>query len=103
MRDLRLAAVLTVLHDRYIAETRSDKGDFAHKINLVKSQLSEVLDRVQVRWGPFGNSAEPSTLFSCKLRARAGAWPWLAPEFLVPSSWLLVNSIQFNSIRVWLF
>jgi hypothetical protein len=67
LRDLRMATVLTVLHERYIAETRSDKGDFARKVGLIKSQLSEILDRVQVRWGPFGNSAEPSTLFSCKL------------------------------------
>jgi len=67
LRDLRMATILTVLHERYIAETRSDKGDFARKIGLIKSQLAEVLDRVQIRWGPFGNSAEPSTLFSCKL------------------------------------
>ncbi len=67
LRDLRMATVLTVLHDRYTVEARSDGGDFARKIDLIKSQLSEVLDRVQVRWGPFGNSAEPSTLFGCKI------------------------------------
>ena len=67
LRDLRIATVLTVLHERYIAETRADRGDFARKVGLIKSQLSEVLDRVQVRWGPYGDSAEPSTLFGCKL------------------------------------
>jgi hypothetical protein len=67
LRDLRMATVLMVLQQRYIAETRSDRGDFARKIGLITSQLSAVLDRVQVRWGPFGNSAEASTLFSCKL------------------------------------
>jgi hypothetical protein len=67
LRDLRIATVLTVLHDRYTTEARGDRGDFAHKLNLIKSQLNDVLDRVQVRWGPFGNSAEPSTLFGCKL------------------------------------
>ena len=67
LRDLRMATVLTVLHERYIAENRSDRGDFFRKQAMIKSQLSEVLDRVQVRWGPFGNSAEPSTLFGCKL------------------------------------
>lgn len=67
LRDLRMATVLTVLHERYISENRSDKGDFFRKQSQIKSQLSEVLDRVQVRWGPFGNSAEPSTLFGCKL------------------------------------
>jgi hypothetical protein len=67
LRDLRMATVLQVLHDRYTAEARTDRGDFARKIALIKAQLSEVLDRVQVRWGPFGNSAEATTLFSCKL------------------------------------
>jgi hypothetical protein len=66
-RDLRMATVLSVLYDRYTAEARTDRGDFARKITLVKSQLEQVLSRVQVRWGPFGNSAEPATVFSCKL------------------------------------
>jgi hypothetical protein len=67
LRDLRMATVLSVLLDRYTAEARGESGDFVRKILLVKSQLSDVLDRVQVRWGPFGNSAEPSTLFGCKI------------------------------------
>jgi hypothetical protein len=67
VRDLRMATILQVLHERYIAESRGDKGDFPRKIGLIHSQLAEVLDRVQIRWGPFGNSAQPSTLFSCKL------------------------------------
>ena len=32
-----------------------------------RQKLDDALARVQIRWGPFGNSAEPSTLFSCKL------------------------------------
>ena len=67
LRDLRMAAVLSVLYSRYTSETRADKGDFAIKIKRIQQQLDDVLSRVQVRWGPFGNSAEPSTLFSCKL------------------------------------
>jgi hypothetical protein len=67
LRDLRMATVLGVLSDRYIAEARGDRGDFARKISLVRSQLADVLERVQVRWGPFGTSAEATTLFSCKL------------------------------------
>lgn len=67
LRDLRIATVLSVLRDRYIAEARTDHGDFARKIVLIRQQLDDVLARVQVRWGPFGNSAEPSTVFSCKL------------------------------------
>jgi hypothetical protein len=67
LRDLRMATVLSVLYDRYTLETRTDKGDFAIKVKRIRQQLDDVLARVQVRWGPFGNSAEPSTLFSCKL------------------------------------
>ncbi len=67
-QDLRDATVLTVLHARYLQEARTDAGgDFWMKVRAVKTQLEEVLARVQVRWGPFGNSAEPSTLFGCKL------------------------------------
>jgi len=66
-RDLRMATILTVLHDRYTAEARTERGDWSMKIKLVRSQLDQVLDRVQVRWGPFGNSAEPATIFNCKI------------------------------------
>jgi hypothetical protein len=67
LQDLRLATVLTVLQDRYTAETRSDHGDFALKIKRISQQLENVVARVEVRWGPMGNSAEPSTIFNCKL------------------------------------
>jgi len=67
LRDLRMATVLTVLLARYTQEARTDKGDWARKIGLVNTELQIVLDRVQVRWGPLGNSAEPTTLFSCKI------------------------------------
>jgi hypothetical protein len=67
LMDLRMATVLTVLAERYLQETRNDRGDFPKKAMAIKIELQSVLDRVQVRWGPFGNSAEPSTLFSCKL------------------------------------
>jgi hypothetical protein len=67
LRDLRMATVLSVLKDRYIAEVRTERGDWAEKIKMMRSQLDQVLDRLQVRWGPFGNSAEPATLFSCKV------------------------------------
>jgi hypothetical protein len=67
LRDLRMATVLSVLQARYTQETRGDKGDFTRKLEQIKVELDQVLDRVQVRWGPYGNSEEPSTLFSCKL------------------------------------
>ena len=67
LRDLRMATVLMVLFDRYTQENRGQKGDFESKIQRIRQHLDDVLARVQVRWGPFGNSAEPSTLFGCKL------------------------------------
>ncbi len=67
LRDLRMATVLTVLKNRYTQEVRVERGDWSYKINLIRSQLDQVLDRVQVRWGPYGNSAEPSTIFNCKI------------------------------------
>ncbi|HEV3343937.1 MAG TPA: hypothetical protein VG125_26420 [Pirellulales bacterium] len=67
LRDLRMATVLSVLVARYTQEARGDKGDFPRKIGQLKSELGQVLDRVQVRWGPFGNSEEPTTIFSCRL------------------------------------
>jgi hypothetical protein len=67
LQDLRMAVVLTVLYDRYTAELRSDRGDWVAKIKHMKNQLAEVLDRVQVRFGPYGNSSEPATIFGCKL------------------------------------
>jgi hypothetical protein len=67
LQDLRMAVVLTVLYDRYTAELRSDRGDWVRKMGHVRNQRDEILDRVQVRWGPYGNSAEPSTVFSCRI------------------------------------
>lgn len=67
LQDLRMAVVLTVLYDRYTAELRSDRGDWVRKMGHIRNQRDEVLDRVQVRWGPYGNSAEPSNIFGCKL------------------------------------
>ena len=67
LRDLRMIVVLTVLYDRYTAELRSDRGDWVRKMGHIRNMRDEILDRVQVRWGPYGNSAEPSTVFSCKI------------------------------------
>jgi hypothetical protein len=67
LRDLPMLTVLTVLYDRYTAELRTDRGDWQRKMGHIRNLRDEVLDRVQVRWGPYGNSAEPPTLFSCKI------------------------------------
>lgn len=67
IRDLRIATVLQVLLDRYTAEARTDQGDFALKLTRIRAQLESVIARVQVRWGPLGNSASPSTVFDCRI------------------------------------
>jgi hypothetical protein len=67
LQDLRMAVVLSVLYDRYTAELRSDRGDWVRKMSHIRNKRDEIIDRVQVRWGPYGNSAEPSTVFSCKI------------------------------------
>lgn len=67
LQVLRVATVYSVLVERYTQETRTDRGDFEKKVVRFRQKLDDALARVQVRWGPFGNSAEPSTLFSCKL------------------------------------
>ncbi len=67
LRDLRMATVLSVLLDRYTQEQRTATGDFPLKVGRIRQQLDDVLARVQVRWGPRGASAEPSSLTSCKI------------------------------------
>jgi hypothetical protein len=66
-RDLRMLTVLTVLYDRYTAELRSDRGDWVRKMGHIRNLRDEVLDRVTIRWGPLGNSAESTSVFSAKV------------------------------------
>jgi hypothetical protein len=67
IREFRIVTILNVLWNRYTQESRTDRGDFEKKVDRIRMELREVIDRIQVRWGPFGSSGEPSTVFSCKL------------------------------------
>jgi len=67
LQVLRVATVYLVLLERYTQETRTERGDFEKKVARFRQKLDDALARVQVRWGPFGNSAEPATLFGCRL------------------------------------
>ena len=67
LRDLRQACVLTVLAQRYAAETRGDHGDFALKLTQVKQELSEVLARLTLRWGGSGTDRQSTNWFSTRL------------------------------------
>ena len=67
LRDLRSACVLSVLAQRYAAEARGRDGDFPLKLATVKQELSDVLGRLQVRWGQGGQLQPPSTHFSTRI------------------------------------
>ena len=67
LRDLRQACVLTVLAQRYAAETRTDHGDFALKLTQVRQELSEVLARLTLRWGGSGTDRQSTNWFSTRL------------------------------------
>jgi hypothetical protein len=67
LRELRQACVLTVLARRYAAETRGDRGDFALKLQQARDELSEVLARLEVRWGAGGSDGRSTSLFSTRI------------------------------------
>jgi hypothetical protein len=67
LRDLRQACVLTVLAQRYAAETRGNQGDFALKLTQVKQDLSEVLARLTLRWGQSGTDRNSTNWFSTRI------------------------------------
>ncbi len=65
-RELRAACVLTVLAQRYSAETRGGEGDFPLKITRVHQELSESLARLEVRWKSAMGSGS-SSMFSTRI------------------------------------
>ncbi len=67
LRDLRQACVLTVLMQRYAAETRGSQGDFALKLAQVRQELSEVLARLTLRWGQSGTDRNSTNWFSTRI------------------------------------
>jgi hypothetical protein len=50
VRDLRQATVARVLRDRYTAEAKDGKGDFARKAKLFDDELTDLIGRLRVRW-----------------------------------------------------
>ncbi len=67
LRDLRQACVLTVLSQRYASETRGSEGDFALKLTQIKQELSEVLARLQLRWGTSGSDTQATNWFCTRI------------------------------------
>lgn len=66
-RDLRAACVLKVLIEAYSIEARTKDGDWPKKLTIFQREYQEVLERLQLRFGPFGTSQPPITSFSCGL------------------------------------
>ncbi len=67
LRDLRQACVLSVLIRRYAAETRGEQGDFALKLQQAQRELSELLARLDLRWGCSGSDEQSTSLFSTRI------------------------------------
>lgn len=67
IRDLRLAAVLTVLLARYTQECRTDRGDYPIKIDRIRRELDEVMGRMLLRWGESGQAGIPASLFGTRV------------------------------------
>jgi hypothetical protein len=66
-RVLKRLCILRVLIDRYTAEVREERGDFEMKRRQFGIEYKDVFGGVQVRWGSFGNSAEPTGALSTKI------------------------------------
>lgn len=67
LRVLRDAATYMVLHRMYVAENRSDSGDWKGKIELYGRLEEEALARATVRWGAAGDDRPPTTSFLTRL------------------------------------
>lgn len=67
-RELRQACVLTVLMRQYAIESRAREGDFASKLLVVREELSDLLARIAVKFGPLGQAATASGRFGTQIR-----------------------------------
>ena len=66
-RTFRQAVVLTVLYRAYTSESRSKDGDWAAKAQAAKAELDDLLGRLTVRWGPFGEGQPATTRTSTRI------------------------------------
>ena len=67
LRELEEATMLTVLLRQYTVDARTSDGDFPLKIKEIKQVLDAALSRLQVKWGPRGDSQTPSSVFGMRL------------------------------------
>lgn len=68
-RIFRDAVTFETLADLYENAMReqTENGDFARKAKRYRVRSDEAISRLQIRWGPTGNSAEPDSIMSCRL------------------------------------
>lgn len=60
-RDFRETCVLKVLAMAYTAETRTERGDWPMKRAMYEKLAQAAMDKITIRWGPAGMSAEPNS------------------------------------------
>ena len=63
LRDLRLATVCKVLRDRYTAESRDSRSDFARKAKAMDDELTQVMSRLSVRWAASATAPQSAGWF----------------------------------------
>lgn len=66
-RELEEATMLTVLLRQYTVDARTSTGDFPLKIKEIKQALDGALSRLQVKWGPRGDAAPPTSVFGMRV------------------------------------
>jgi hypothetical protein len=67
LRVLRATTIAMVLVDRYSDEVRAGSGDYAHKIDLLKNELSDLRASLTLRWTTGVDSTPTMTRFSTRL------------------------------------
>lgn len=67
-RELQSYVVLTVLKRAYAILAKQKAEDYALKFEQVASELSDLTDRLVLRWGSGGVGEPPTTIFSARVR-----------------------------------
>lgn len=67
LRELEEATMLTVLHRQYMIDARTSDGDFPLKVKEIGKTLDAALARLQLKWGPRGDSQAPSSVFGMRM------------------------------------
>ena len=66
-RQLRDACVLKVLIQQYTSEARSKDSDWSAKAALARIDQDALMEKLILRWGPFGQAEGPSSRMNLKL------------------------------------